>query len=117
MDHAEAVTLMERRRQAWVGKDIDSYLSLFTDDFYYSDGVEQRSGRASWEEVVRRNYERFSPVSWEIHELAVNGSNMLAEWTATIVPTGMDASMSARGMSISDTRDGLFASHREYLWR
>jgi hypothetical protein len=117
MDHAEALTLMERRRQTWLRKDVDSYLNLFTDDFVYSDGVEQISGRASWEEVVRRNYERFSPVDWEIHEMAVNGSNILAEWTATIVPTGMEASVSTRGMSITETREGLFASHREYLWR
>jgi hypothetical protein len=117
MDRVEAVDLMENRRQAWVSKDVDTYLSLFADDFVYSDGVEHCSGRASWEEVVRRNYERFSPVSWEIHEMAVDGSNILAEWTATIVPTGMEASVSARGMSISETRNGLFTSHREYLWR
>ena len=98
---------MVGRRQSRLRKDVDSYLSPFTDDFAYSDGVEQGSGRASWEEIVRRNYERSTPVDWEIHEMAVNGSNILAEWTATIVPTGMDASVSTTGMSITETRDDL----------
>jgi hypothetical protein len=34
MDRAEAVTLMEKRRQAWLRKDIDTYLSLFSDDLF-----------------------------------------------------------------------------------
>ena len=97
-------------------RDVDAYLSLFSVDSVFSDGTEEISGRPSWAEVVRRNCERFSPVSWDIHEIAVDGSKIQAEWTATIVPTGMASSVSTRGMSITETRDGLFVSHREYRW-
>jgi hypothetical protein len=47
MDRVKAVTLMEKRRQAWLHKDVDTHLSLFSEDFVYSDGVTECSGRAS----------------------------------------------------------------------
>jgi limonene-1,2-epoxide hydrolase len=116
MDHTEAQALMEKRREAWLGQDLDTYLSLFSEDFFFSNGVEESRGRTSWEQMVRRNYERFAPMDWEIHQMAVDGASILAEWTATIEPAGTDARVSVRGMSISETRDGVFTSHREYLW-
>ena len=116
MDRTEAVTLMEKRREAWLRQDLDAYLSLFSDDFVFSDGTGQSHGRASWEELNRRNAERVLPVSWEFHELAVHGSNILAEWTLTLEPRGTGTRVSLKAMSISETRDGLFAANREYRW-
>jgi hypothetical protein len=111
------MTLMEKRYDAWLRQDLDAYLKLFSEDFVFTDGAEEGRGRESWGEVNRSSYERYSPVSWEIHELAVHGSNILAEWTVTIAPRGADNHVALRGMSISETQDGLLTSNREYRWR
>jgi hypothetical protein len=116
MDRTEALTLMEKRRNAWLQNDLDTYLNLFSDDFAFSDGVEETRGRAAWEDVIRRNDERSSPVSWEFHSIAVDGSKILAEWTVTIEPKGSGTKVALKAMSISEAKDGRFTSHHEYRW-
>jgi len=45
MDRAEAVALVERRRQAWLREDVDAYLGLFADNFvFHANGVERTRG-------------------------------------------------------------------------
>lgn len=115
MDRAEAVALIEKRRDAWLRQDLDTYLGLFADDFtFHADGVEQSRGRAALEESVRRNYERFRPISWEFHEIAVHGSNVLTEWTVTMEVIKTGARWSLRAMGICEIRDGLTIWAREY---
>jgi hypothetical protein len=115
MEYAEAVALLAKRRDAWLGEDIGTYLSLFADDFRFeADGVEQTRGRAALEETVRRNYARFRPISWDFHEIAVHGANVLGEWTVVIEEreTGLRSSLQA--MFICEIRDGLTNWVREY---
>jgi len=116
MDHDDAMALLEKRRVAWLQQDVDAYLSLFSEDFVSSDGVEQINGRAAWEEVVRRSDERASPISWEFHAVGVDGSKILAEYTFTVEPKGTGVRRSVHGMSISEVRDGVFTSHRDFRW-
>ena len=116
MDYDDAMAMMEKRRAAWLQQDVEAYVSLFSEDFAFSDGVEQVRGRVAWEQVIRANNERSSPISWEFHDVAVHGSNILAEWTVTIEPKGTGATLSLHGMSISAARDGVFTSHHEYRW-
>jgi len=116
MDYDDAMALLERRRAAWLQQDVDTYLSLFSEDFVSSDGVEQISGLSEWAEVVRRSDERASPIGWEFHAVAVDGSKILAEYTFTVEPKGTGVQRSVHGMSISEVRDGVFTSHRDYRW-
>jgi ketosteroid isomerase-like protein len=117
MDHAEAVALIEKRRDAWLSQDLDTYLSLFAEDFvFYADGQEQTRGRAALEDTVRRNYERFDPVSWEFYEKACHGQNVLAEWTVTLKERATGSVRSLRAMFICEIRGGLTTWVREYRW-
>jgi hypothetical protein len=38
MDHKEAVALLKKRRDAWLNRDLDSYLRLFAEDFVFIAG-------------------------------------------------------------------------------
>jgi hypothetical protein len=116
MDYDDAVALLEKRRDAWLQRDVDAYVSLFSEDFVSADGSHQTSGRTEWAEVVRQSDERAIPIDWEFHAIAVHGSNILAEYTVTMEPKGTGVRRSVRGMSISEVRGGTFVSHRDYRW-
>jgi uncharacterized protein (TIGR02246 family) len=115
MKRAEAVSLMNKRRDAWLNRDLDGYLSLFADDFvFYAGGVEQTRGRTALAEAVEHNYEQFNPISWDFHEIAVHGQNVLAEWTVTQEERASGARRSLKAMFICEIRDGLATWVREY---
>lgn len=115
VDRAEAVALIEKRRDAWIAEDVDTYLSMFSDDFlFHVNGVELIKGRSALENAVRRSYLRFQPISWEFDEIAVHGAHVLAEWTVTMETRATGAKRSIRAMSIGEIRDGLMTWQREY---
>ena len=115
MDRAQAVAIIEKRRVAWLSEDLDTYLSLFSDDFaFYVNGIELTRGRSALENAVRRSYLRFRPVSWEFHEVAVHDSTVLAEWTVTTEVRTTGAKRSIRAMCICEISDGLITCQREY---
>jgi hypothetical protein len=115
MDHAEAAGLLERRRDAWLREDVDAYLRMFSDDFTFSvNGVELVEGRLALENAVRRSYLRFRPLTWEFHDIAVHGANVLSEWTVAIEERATGTRRVVRAMSICEIRDGLTTWQREY---
>ena len=115
MHRAEAVALVEKRRDAWLSEDVDTYLSMFSDDFAFSvNGVEVIKGRSALENGVRRSYLRFRPISWEFFDIAVHGRNVLTEWTVTMEERTTGVQRSIRAMSICEVREGLTHWQREY---
>jgi limonene-1,2-epoxide hydrolase len=115
MDQAEPAALVLKRRDAWLSEDLDTYLSLTADDYTIeADGIEQNRGRASLEQTVRRNYEKYRPISWEFHEMAVDGTKVLAEWTVTMEARSTGSRWSLKAMSICEVRNGQLAWWREY---
>jgi limonene-1,2-epoxide hydrolase len=115
MDYGEAVALIEQRRDAWLREDVETYLSLFADDFRFeADGVEQSRGREALEDTIRRNYARFRPISWDVHEIAVHGQNALGEWTVVIEERKTGIRSSLKAMFICEIQDGLTKWVREY---
>lgn len=115
MDRAEAVALMEKRRDAWVREDVNTYLHMFHDDFQFSvNGVEVLRGRLALENGVRRSYLRFRPISWEFSEVAVDGHKVLAEWVVTMEERTTGVTRVVRAMSVSEIKDGLTTWQREY---
>ena len=115
MERTEAVELLERRRNAWLREDVDAYLSTFAEDFVFqADGVEESRGKASLEAIIRRSYEQFRPVNWEFHDIAVHGSNVLAEWTVTVEDRYTRATSTMNAMYISEVRNGVSTWIREY---
>ena len=115
MDHAEAVVLVERRRDAVrLREDVDAYLNLFADDFaFFVNGVERTRGRLALENAVRRSHLRFRPISWEFHEIAVHGDNVMTEWTVVMEERTTGGTRRFRAMSICEIHDGLATWQRE----
>jgi len=115
MNASDAVAVIERRRDAWLDEDLDTYLGLTAEDYVIEvDGKEDVRGRAALEEMVRRNYERFRPVAWEFHAIVARGSTVLAEWTTTLEARATGERWALRAMSICEVRDGVLSWWREY---
>jgi limonene-1,2-epoxide hydrolase len=115
MDRAEAVALLEKRSRAWLTEDLDTYLALTAEDYTVeANGAVDVHNRTELEQQVRRNYERFRPVAWDYHEIAVHGSKVLAEWTVTMESRTNASRWSLRAMSVGEIRDGRLLWWREY---
>jgi limonene-1,2-epoxide hydrolase len=78
------------------------------------DGHEELRGRAAFADMIRRNYERFRPVSWDFHEIVSHGSKVLAEWTVAMEDKASGTIWSVKGMSICEVREGVLSWWREY---
>lgn len=115
MDRAEAVALMEKRRDAWVREDVNTYLGMFHHDFVFSvNGVEVVRGLLALENGVRRSYLRFRPISWEFSEIATDGQHVLAEWVVSMEERATGVPRFIRAMTVSEIQNGLTTWQREY---
>jgi len=114
--YAEAVTLFERRRDAWLRSDIDAYLALFADDMTFQSPLhaEPLRGRAAFADLVRQSMQFSRPVRFDFHCIAVHGDIVLAEWTIAIERRDAGRRIEWRGMSRATIRDGLIHEWREY---
>ena len=115
MSPSEAVAVVQKRADAWVREDLETYLALTAEDYVVEvDGNEDMRGRSVLEEVVRRNYERFRPIAWDFHEIAGDGSRVFAEWTATLEARDTGVRWSYKAMSVCEVRDGVLCWWHEY---
>ena len=115
MERSQAVALIEKRRDAWVNEDLESYVRLIAEDYVLEvNGHEELRGRDAFEDLIRRNYERFLPVSWDFHEIVSHDSHVLAEWTVTMEERETGIRLSVMGMSICEVRNGVLTWWREY---
>jgi limonene-1,2-epoxide hydrolase len=115
VERSEAVSAFEARRDAWLREDIDAYLSYFSPDVRFQGpaggpvvGVE------AYGALVRSSVERVRPVSFEYHDIAVDGANVLAEWTQSVEVRSVPRVLVWRGMSICELRHGRIVWWREY---
>src|SRR5258706_6581433 len=115
IDHEEAVLWFDKRVRAWLAEDMDAYLGMFAEDVVFKGPTaEPLHGHAAYAELVRRSLEFVRPVTFEVHEIAVHGSRVLAEWTQAHALRADGRQMSYRGMSVCEVRDGLITWWREY---
>ncbi len=111
-----AVALFERRREAWLASDADAYMALWSDDMVIDIPGRSESicGKDAYAKLIDSSMKSLRPVSWEFHSLAVDGDQVLAEWTLTGEYRAGNKSIRWRGMSICRLRDGLISEWREY---
>jgi uncharacterized protein (TIGR02246 family) len=115
VDRDEAERLFNKRVEAWLSEDIDAYMDMFAEDLLMqTPSGEPLRGRSAYGELVRRSLQHVRPVSFEVHEIAVQGSKVLAEWTQTHELRASGRRLRYRGMSVCEMRDGLIRSWREY---
>ena len=113
---ADATTLFDRRRRAWLSEDLDGYLALWTEDMTFQSPVhaEPLRGREAFATLVRASAGRTRPVRFDFHRLAVEGDVVLAEWTITVARRDDGREVTWDGMSACGIRDGLITWWREY---
>lgn len=115
MDRAEAVALLENRRDAWLAEDVETYLGLFAEDFVFdANGVEQSHGWTTFANDIRKNHERFRPIAWNFHDIAVSGSHVLSEYSLTVEDRRSGKRLSLEAMQVCEIREGLTMWIREY---
>jgi uncharacterized protein (TIGR02246 family) len=115
VDRTEAVTLFERRRDAWLREDADTYLALFSDDVVLQTPMGERvHGLAAYGRLVRASLEHVRPVSFDFHQIAVHDDVVLAEWTIALEVRADRRPITYRGMSVCEVRDGRITTWREY---
>ena len=112
----EARGLFDRRRRAWLAADLDAYLACFAEDLVFASPVHDPPlvGRPAFEALVRRSHAALEPRRFDVHALAVDGDDVLAEWTIEGRARGGDGVVRWRGMSVARYRDGRIATWREY---
>jgi limonene-1,2-epoxide hydrolase len=112
----EAVTLFDRRRDAWLREDLDGYLALWAEDMTFQSPAhaEPLRGRAAFGELVRRSLTLARPASFDFTHIAVDGSIVLAEWRIAVEQRDGGRRVEWWGMSVAEIRDGLIHRWREY---
>ena len=114
--HEEAIALFARRRDAWLGEDVDAYLALWAEDMTRQSPVHESPlrGRAAFGELVRRSFAFSRPVAFEFAHIAVHGATVLAEWKIAIERRDGGRRSEWWGMSVAEIHDGLIHTWREY---
>src|SRR5437667_9903828 len=107
LTHAEAITLFDRRRRAWLAEDVDAYLALWAEDLRFrSPSHAEPIGRAAFAELVRRSFATARPLRFEVTHLAVSGDIVLAEWSIAMSTRAEGRRIEWGGMSVAGRRDG-----------
>ena len=116
LSHADAVSLFEQRRAAWLREDLDAYLGLWADDMTFQSPVhsEPLRGRAAFAELVRQSAQLTRPLRFDFDHIAVHGDLVLAEWTIAVERRADGRRLEWRGMSIAEIRAGRIVMWREY---
>jgi len=111
----EALALFERRRQAWLGEDLDGYLALWADDMRFQSPVHREPlDRAAFAELVRGSLAAARPIAFEFLQVATAGDTVLAEWRIEIERRADGRRVAWHGMSVAEIRAGVITAWREY---
>lgn len=116
MTRDEALALFERRRDAWLSGDLETYLALFAADLVFQSPAhaEPLIGRDAFEDLVRTSAAHLEPEEFVFTDLAVDGDVVLAEWRIAARHRTSGRRIEWWGMSTCRTRDGLITRWREY---
>ena len=117
------MTVVERFAEAFNRRDVDGILACFTDDATYDDLF---YGEAAGPDGLRALFERMlgegSEVEWTLDTVVTSPAVEIAEWTFRLVvsdavPRSAGRTVSLRGVSVFELRDGRCCAYREYFDR
>jgi ketosteroid isomerase-like protein len=113
---AEARTLFDRRRAAWLAEDLEAYVDCFSEDVVLDVPGRTVHGRAEYEPMARSSFGWAKPRDFAFHHLAVDDDDVvMADWTITVERRSDGSVVSWRGMSVCGIGDdGRIAWWREY---
>ncbi len=116
MSPAEARSLFEVRRTAWLAEDIEAYLALWAGDLVIElpGRSEPVRGKTAYRRVVESSFRFLRAVRWDFHRIAVDGDHVLSEWTIAGEVRATGTPIAWRGMAICRIENGLIQEWREY---
>jgi len=116
--------IVERFVEAFNGRDVEGLLGCFTDDATYADLLlgETAAGRDGLRALFERMMRESGEVEWTIERVAASAELEMAEWRFRIVisdaiPRSAGRTLSLRGASVFEVRDGRCCAYREYFDR
>ena len=116
MIKAKALELIEIYGRAWVTRDPDLIISIFTEDATYNDprepeNIGREAIRAYW---ISKVVGEQTDISFNLKNLWVDGESVIAEWFAEFMDTKRNLRIKIQEVAIFTTREDKFSSLREY---
>lgn len=116
MDKEQAASLFNTYGKAWVTRDPDLILTIFTPDATYNDPKEPENRghdgiRAYW---VHKVVGQQKDIRFTLLHVWIDGETVIAEWDARFVDTERNVLIEMREVAICTVKDGKFDSLREY---
>ena len=117
------MAIAEQFAEAFNRRDIEGIVACFTDDATYNDLF---YGEASGPEGLRALFGRMlgeaAEVEWALDNVVASPTHEIAEWTFRLVVSdavrrSAGRTVSLRGVSVFELRDGLCCAYREYFDR
>ena len=112
----EARAVFARRVDAWLAQDVDAYVACWHDDMR----IEMPSGvievAARYRKLVVASFAWATPVSFDVHHLAVEDATdiVFADWTIRACRREDGVIVEWRGLSVCELRDDRIAWWREH---
>jgi len=116
MTKDEAIKLLNIYGKAWVTRDPDLVVSIFTEDATYLDphepeNIGRDAIRAYW---VSKVVEEQSDISFDLKNVWIDEDTVIAEWYAEFTDTKRKLRIRMQEIAIFTTEEGKFSSLREY---
>jgi steroid delta-isomerase-like uncharacterized protein len=118
------MAIVERYVEAFNQRDVDGMLDCFTDDATYADLLlgETATGRDGLRTLFERMMSESGEVEWNIDRVVSAGDVEMSEWRFRLVlgdavPRSAGRTVSLRGVSVFQLRDGRCRAYREYFDR
>ena len=115
----EARDVFARRVAAWLAEDVDAYLGCWHDDMRIEMPTGVIEGAARYRKLVVGSFAWAAPVAFDVHYLAVDGSNDLvfADWTIRARRREDDVLVEWHGLSVCELKAGRISWWREHHLR
>ncbi len=116
MTKEEAIKLLHIYGEAWVKRDPDLIVTIFTDDATYHDphepkNIGKEAIRTYWMSKVIGEQK---DICFDLRNVWVDGATVIAEWDAEFIDTKRNLKIKMTEVAIFAVKNGKFSSLREY---
>ncbi len=116
MTKEEATRLLNIYGEAWITRDPDLIVTIFTDDATYNDprepeNIGREAIRAYW---VSKVIGEQKDISFNLRHVWVDGDTVIAEWDAEFIDTKRSLQIQMTEVAIFSVKEGKFGGLREY---
>ena len=118
MTREEAIKLLNIYGEAWIKRDPDLILTIFTPDASYNDPHPNQAENKGRDEIrsywVSKVVEGQKDITFALQNVWVDGDTVIAEWNAEFIDIPRKLKITMREVGIFKVKDRKFSSLREY---